>query len=260
MVNFRLDPVLFRVGPISIGWHGVMLALGLLLAYLIFLDQGRRRGIDADALHGVFYRLVLFGYVGARLLHVFQNWSAFASDPLQILAVHRGGFSVYGGIIIGIFVAFIHAARRHLPFWSLADAAALAVLAGEVVGRLGCTLNGDLHGIPTGGAWGYVYWHPGVAVPPALRGIPLYPIPLMYQVWLLITALVIAALHRRLVKPGAVFLAYLFSYAVGRAVISLWLPGNPPGTIPNSTQLISLGVVALALIMLVRLRASRGKT
>ena len=257
MVEIRIDPILLRFGAIAIGWHGVMLALGLLLGYLILLDQGRRRGIATDSLHGLAYRLVLFGYVGARLLHVAQNWPEFADSPIRILYVHQGGFSIYGGVIIGVFVALLYSARKRLPFWSLADAAAIAVLAGEIVGRIGCTLNGDVHGIPTGGNWGFVYWHPDALVPLALRGVPLYPIPLMYQVWLLGIALVLALLHRRQAIPGTPFLAYLIGYALGRGVISIWLPGSKPGTILNSTQIVSLAVVALALALLLRLRTAR---
>lgn len=259
MVEIRLDPIILRLGAVAIGWHGVMLALGMLLAYLVFLDQGRRRGIAADSLHGLFYCLALFGYAGARLLHVLQNWSEFAPNPARILAVHQGGFSVYGGVIMGVFVTLLYAARRRLPFWSLADAAAIAVLAGEIIGRIGCIINGDVHGSPTGGDWGFSYWHPDALVPFALRGVPLYPIPLMYQAWLLGTALVLAALHRRSAVPGVTFIAYLISYALGRAVISLWLPGARPGALLNSTQIVSLAVVALALALLLRLRAARAR-
>ena len=256
MVEIRVDPILLRLGTFGIGWHGVMLALGLLLGYLIFLDQGRRRGVAADSLHGLAYRLVLFGYVGARLLHVAQHWPEFAGNPARILYVHQGGFSIYGGVIIGVFVALLYSARKRLPFWSLADAAAVAVLAGEIVGRIGCTLNGDVHGIPTGGNWGFIYWHPDALVPFALRGVPLYPIPLMYQVWLLGIAFVLALLYRRQAIPGIMFLVYLIGYALGRAVISLWLPESKPGSILNSTQIVSLAVVALSLALLLHLRAS----
>jgi phosphatidylglycerol:prolipoprotein diacylglycerol transferase len=161
---------------------------------------------------------------------------------------------------MGVFVTLLYCFRRRLPFWSLADAAAIAVLAGEIVGRFGCTLNGDVHGIPTGGNWGFVYLHPDALVPFTLRGVPLYPIPLMYQAWLLGTALVLALLHRRQATPGKTFLVYLIAYALGRAVISLWLLESKPGTILNSTQIVSLAVVALALVLLLRLRAARASS
>lgn len=204
MFEIRIDPLILRWGVVAIGWHGVMLAVGMLLAYLIFLDQGRRRGFTVDSLHGLFYRLVLFGYVGARLLHVAQNWSDFAGNPARILAVHTGGFTVYGGVITGVLVTLIYASRKRLHFWTLADAAAIAILVGEIVGRIGCTINGDVHGIPTGGNWGFSYWHPEALIPSALRGIPLYPIPLMYQAWLLGTGLLLALSKQALKHPHRV--------------------------------------------------------
>ena len=45
--------------------------------------------------------VVIFGYIGARLVHVLDHWEVYAQQPLAILAVNQGGFGLLGALIGG---------------------------------------------------------------------------------------------------------------------------------------------------------------
>ena len=75
------------------------------------------------------------------------------------------------------------------------DVVALALPLGSVVGRLGCTINGDVWELPTNGYWGLVYLNSGSAIPPELLGVPTFPAPMTLQVWNLVLFVLLLALR-----------------------------------------------------------------
>lgn len=255
MVDITINPVLVQWGPIAIGWHGLWLAAGIVLGYLVFRFESRRVELDRDRLTGFLLWLAISGYIGARLLHVFlYDWETYAGQPLKILAVQEGGLAVYGGLIGGTIAAVAYARWKDLAFWHLADATAVPIAAGVIVGRVGCTILGDVAGLPTNGAWGLVYWHPNAAVPAHLLGVPTFPAPIMMQFWNVGLLLLLFALRKRLQLPGALFLIFLIVYSVGRFLISIWQPESLLLFGLRPTQLVALLVTSLAILSLVYLR------
>ena len=42
MFDFTPDPVLLRLGPLTIGWYGLGYAVGLAVAYMVMVQLARR--------------------------------------------------------------------------------------------------------------------------------------------------------------------------------------------------------------------------
>jgi phosphatidylglycerol:prolipoprotein diacylglycerol transferase len=255
MIHIRLDPTLVQIGPITLAWHGLWLAAGVLLGSLLFVRQGRQKSIDADPLLQLLLWTIVWGYVGARLFHVFlYDWPTYAAQPLRILAAHTGGLSVYGALVGGTLAVALYTRWKKLPFWVLADAAMVSIAAGEIVGRVGCTIAGDVVGVPTGGAWGLVYWHPDASVPPELLGVPTFPAPTAMQVWNTGLLLLLLLVRDRLQRPGALFLVGMIAYSTGRFVIGIWQLETPLLCGLRPTQLVALIIVCAAALALCSLR------
>jgi len=255
MIHIRIDPTLLRLGPITLAWHGVWLAGGVLVGFLLFLREGRKKGLDRDLLLQLLMWVLVAGFVGARLLHVLlYDWEAYAARPLSILAVQTGGLSVYGALIGGTLAVAAFTRWKRLPFWRLADAAMVGIAAGEIVGRVGCTIAGDVPGVPTGGSWGLIYWHPASGVPPDLLGVPTFPAPIAMQVWNAGLLLLLLLLRRRVQIPGALFLTGMIAYSAGRFLISIWQPEDPLFWGIKPTQLVALAVICGAALALIRRR------
>ncbi len=222
MIHINIDPVLWQWGPLTLTWHGIFLTLGVIACYQVALREGRRMGIPRDVFAELMIWLAIFGYLGARLFHVVQFWDQYARQPLKILAFYQGGLTVYGVLFGGIMAAVVYAWRKKIPFWRMIDAFAPGIILGEIVGRVGCTINGDVWGLPTHGAWGLVYDHPAALLPSSLLGMPTVPAPTLLQLWNAGVLALLLVLRRRPLRPGVLFVTAVMLYAVGRFVVNFW--------------------------------------
>lgn len=250
MVHINIDPILFRWGPITIGWHGLLIAASLTIAYPVVVLKGRKQGIDHHYFGELFLWVGILGYIGARLLYVIDNQALYASKPMSVLAIHQGGTRIYGALIGGAIATIGYARWRNLSFWNLADAIAWGIPVAVIVGRVGCTINGDTWGSPTDGSWGLVYWHPNASIPGQLLGVSTFPVPTMLQVWNVGLLALLIVVGKRVHRPGFLFLACTIVYALGRFVISIWQPGEALLFGLKQTQVVSLGVISLGISLL----------
>jgi phosphatidylglycerol:prolipoprotein diacylglycerol transferase len=254
VVYIGIDPVLFRWGTVVIGWHGLWLVGGIFAAYQVYLWQGHRNGIKRRQLGESMLWATFAAYVVARLAYVSLHWHRFAARPADILDVRQGGLTAYGAYVGILAALYAYARRKRLCLWSLADAFAMAVPVAEIVARVGCTINGDVWGMPTDGAWGVVYLHPGAVLPPQLRGVPLYPLSTMLQAWAAGLLVLLVLLRKRLRSPGSLFAICLVGYALGRLIINTWRWEQPLLLGLKGTQIVSLVVLIPGLLLLFWLR------
>ena len=247
MINIDIDPILFRWGAVTIEWHGFWILIAVVFAYLAVAYEGQRKNITSHYWSELFVWLVLSGYIGARLVHVLDYWEIYAQQPLAILAVNRGGFGLFGTLIGATLATLIYASIRKLPFWCLMDAIAFGIPIGEIVGRIGCTINGDVWGVPTGGSWGLVYWHPDTVIPDHLLGVPTFPAPTILQILSIGLLAILLVLNKRLHTPGTLFLSCMIVYSVGRFMVSIWQPNELFLLGLKQAQVISIGIIVVSL-------------
>ena len=253
-IDVTLDPVIAQLGPIALGWHGVLTALAVAVAVWLGVRRAVRVSGPAAPLDTVATWAIVGGLIGARLFHVLDHLPAYAANPLAALAIWEGGIAVYGAFLGGIAGGALAARRAGLPLWPLLDAAAPAVLVGQAIGRLGCLSNGDAWGAPTGAAWGIVYWHPHALLPAALRGVPTHPYPL-YEI--VATLALLGALwlaRRRLAAPGEMFLAAAIGYAAIRFGLTFFRQETLVLWGLQEAQLVALATGALAVALLLARR------
>lgn len=88
----------------------------------------------------------LFGFLGAKLFHNFENWNDFINDPIQAL-LSFSGLTFYGGLILAGLSIFWYARKHQISIKQLCDATAPALMLAYAIGRIGCQVAGD-------GDWG----------------------------------------------------------------------------------------------------------
>lgn len=86
------------------------------------------------------------GIVGAKVFDILENLDSFFQDPMDQL-FSSGGFTFYGGLIMGVLGVYYYARKMKINVYVLLDAAAPAILMAYAVGRMACMLSGD-------GCWG----------------------------------------------------------------------------------------------------------
>jgi len=189
----QFDPVALAIGPVAIHWYGLM----YLLAFAQFIALGRlrirngRAPMNADQLDDLLFYGVLGVIIGGRLGQVlFYEPAHYFANPLEILAVWKGGMSFHGGFL-GVLVAMTLWARKaRLPWLAVTDFIAPLVPLGLAAGRVGNFINGELWGRVTDASlpWAMVFpqsgslepRHPSQLYHVALEGIALFAL-----LWLL---------------------------------------------------------------------------
>jgi phosphatidylglycerol:prolipoprotein diacylglycerol transferase len=141
-------PILFEFNGIEITSFGLMLGLAFLAAGLVASVEFKRKGYDKDVAWTLLMGALIGGIVGAKLYYAFLNWPFLVRDPLGTI-FSRAGLVWYGGLIGGSLGVTYLLRREKLPFFVVADVAALSIPAAYAVGRFGCFLVGDDYGRPT---------------------------------------------------------------------------------------------------------------
>jgi phosphatidylglycerol:prolipoprotein diacylglycerol transferase len=250
-MHIGLDPEIARIGSLSIGWHGVLMFIGIAVGLALTLPLAKRLGIKHETTYTAAIWAVVFGFIGARLTHVIDNWSYYSQDPVEILAIQKGGLGWYGALLGGIVGVAICARLSKFSLATFADAVAPGIILGLSFGRIGCTLNGDSPGTPTSLPWGLIYTNPDSFMPWRYLGEPTHPAAVYEILWNMVILVVLWRLWRRLRPDGSLFLVSLVLYAVGRFVIS-WFRLEDPVLGPlHQSHIISIAIFVVAAGLLV---------
>lgn len=142
-----MRPVLFHLGPFPIFSFGVMVALGVLLSLFLMGRKSRRTGFPGgDLAFDIVFTVVLVGFLGARILFVWQNWDWYEQNPLKIFAIWEGGLVFYGGLISAFLGTALFCRFKKISFLKVLDFMLPYVALTHAFGRLGCFLNGCCYG------------------------------------------------------------------------------------------------------------------
>ena len=149
-------PVLISFGAVRIYSWGVLVATAFVACWLLSRWYLGRHGVAGPIATDLVLAAGIGGIVGARALYVFNEWAAFAANPLWVFELQRGGLVFYGGVAGGAVAVLAYTLWRKLAIGVVADAAALALPLGSAIGRIGCLLNGCCGGRPTDAWFGIV--------------------------------------------------------------------------------------------------------
>ncbi len=156
---FLCPEVLFNKSDISPRWYGVSFATGLLLGYFIVDRMARYEGIDTAVLSKLFAYIVLGTVVGARLGHcLFYEPGYYLSNPMQILAIWKGGLASHGGTCgVAICIILFALWNKELSMSWILDRCSLASALTAAFIRLGNFFNSEIIGVQTEVPWAVVF-------------------------------------------------------------------------------------------------------
>ncbi len=248
----NIDPVFFRIGPLSFRWYGMMYALSFISAIFIIRYIALKKAIKIS--QEQISDLMLYGAIGVilggRLGYVlFYNPGYYFSNPSKIIAVWEGGMSFHGGLIGAILGGIYFCRRFNFPIYQIADVAIVPAPLGLGLGRIGNFMNGELFGRETDVSWcmifpggGDVCRHPSQLYEAGLEGGALFVI-----LWFL---------SKRNLAPGVVFWSMILGYGVFRFIVEF--AREPDAHIGflmgifSMGQLLSTPMILLGLFMIWR--------
>ena len=210
-----------QVGPLSINYYGMLIALGIVLA--LFLARRRYAGFGGDPDHVDAMALVglIVGFLGARFGYVVWRLDAYADRPLAVFAVWEGGLVLFAGLMAGGVTGYLYARRKRMDVPALADAVAPAIPLAQAVGRWGNYFNQELYGRPTDLPWALEV-DPGRRVAGFEEYATFHPTFLYESLLNVVLVVVLLALGRtRRLARGALLFAYLAGYGAIRFSVEL---------------------------------------
>ncbi len=242
-ITISLDPFL-NIGPITIAWHGLTIALGLIVGGWLALRVARERDLDQDLTFNLVLVIALSGIIGARVFFLIENDAGAFLDPGELLG--SNGFSFYGGIIFGVPAAGLYLWRKRLRLGYL-DALAAGFPLGMAIGRVGDVINGEHYGPVSDLPWAVRNTHPDADVPSNALA---YHSGGLYEVVLALTMFaVIWPLRRRFTHPGSLLWTVIAAYAAGRFLMFFVRSDSTDLVLGLSvTQWTSLALVAIAAV------------
>ena len=221
LVEIDVDPIITNIGPFPLRWYSVMIMLGVVVGTWLAAKFAERRGLSPDDIYNAALWVLVGGILGARLAHVIDRFDYYRVHPALIPQIYEGGLAIWGGLLAGGLSGWAYTQRYHVPLWKFADSVVHGTILGLAIGRFGCIVNGDVAGKPTDGTWGFVYTNPAALLPkPEYFNTPTWPYPLMEQVWDLAIFGLLFLVWRRAKFDGAVFLAGVILYSIGRFVLT----------------------------------------
>lgn len=218
----------------------LLTALGYLAGALVLYFEARRRHLATPGMRLVALCGICGGVLGARVTEWLFSASHLVSEhPSAFLDPRNGGKSLIGGLVCGWLSVEI--AKRKLGITrSTGDLWALALPAGEAVGRLGCFANGCCFGIPLSTEW--AVWQHGAWRHPA-------------QIYSAVAALSIFAilwkLRDALPREGDLFRLYLLLYGLSRFFIEFARQRDFIWASLSTVQLVCLEAALFAAIALI---------
>ena len=152
------DPIAIRVGGLAIGWYSLFF-LGIFVGgYPIWHRSMTRAGHDRVATSRIIVWALAGVVIGGRLVHcLVYEPDYFLANPLEILAVHKGGLASHGSTLTLVLAVWLYARSHGYAFVEMCDRFSVPAMLGATCVRLGNFFNSEIVGREWHGAWALRY-------------------------------------------------------------------------------------------------------
>lgn len=244
---------LFSIGPFTVHGYGLMIAIGILVAYVTAEYRAKKHGLDPDKIFYLVIWAVVGGFAGAKVLYFLTRLKDIMENPRVLLDL-ADGFVVYGGIIGGIFSAMAYCKIKKMPFLKYFDLVMPSVALAQGFGRIGCFLAGCCYGRETDSALGIVFHNSSYAP----NDVKLLPTQLISSGLDFLLCAVLILLDRKKKGDGQIAGAYLVLYSIGRFILEFYRGDLIRGNVGalTTSQFIAI-FVAMAGVVMIAVRNGR---
>lgn len=247
-----IDPVAFNLGPLSVRWYGIIIAVGILLGYFVAQRALVKAGLHKDTLVDIIFYSALFGFIAARIYFVIFQWLYYAENPGEIIKIWHGGIAIHGGLIGGFIAGVIVCKVKNLNPFQIGDIVAPSIILAQGIGRWGNFMNHEAHGGPVSRAFLEQLHLPNFIIENMyINGQYYHPTFLYESIWDVAGFIILVNIRKHL-KLGETFFLYLTWYSIGRFFIeglrtdSLMLTSNI-----RVAQLVSILLILISISLIV---------
>ena len=258
--SLAINRVAFNLFGVDIYWYGIIIAIGVILAFIYAMKRAKQFGLIADHVFDVVFVAIIAGFIGAR-----AYYCIFINAEISFFDLRHGGLAIYGGIIGAAIAAAIMCVIRKVKLSALFDMGGLGLLLGQAIGRWGNFVNQEAYGAPTAGTlpWGMtgtiIIEDPQVIamqnqLDAAGEGIYALVHPcFLYESLLCIIGFVVLHFWSKKLRTfdGEIFLLYVIWYGIGRGLIEGLRTDSLMIGDFRVSQLVGFATAAIALVLFV---------
>lgn len=225
-LEFKIRRIAFSLFNIDIYWYAIIIACGILLAFIYCSKEAKRQGMDNELFIDILLWGIPSGVIGGRLYYVIFKWEYYSKNLGEIFAIRDGGLAIYGAIIFAVLAVYIYTKKNKINTLKVFDIGAIGLLIGQAVGRWGNFFNQEAFGGNTSLLWGMtsekicayleMLKNKGINVDPTL---PVHPTFLYESLWNLAGVIIFNYLIKRKKFDGQIFFLYIIWYGFGRMLI-----------------------------------------
>ena len=220
--NFQIKPVAF----LSVHWYGIIITLGIVVAFLYAFYREKKIKIKTDDMVDVALFLIPFSVLGARLYYVLTTLNEYHYDSfIKVIAVWNGGIAIYGGVIAGVITIFAVCRFKKLKALDVLDCIAPGLILAQAIGRWGNFFNGEAFGCVVSETSPLYFLRMGVISPMSVDKFGnfsmhyVHPTFLYESVWNLLGFFLMHFFYKKKSFSGEIVLWYAVWYGVGRMFI-----------------------------------------
>lgn len=255
-IQWDISPEIFKLGPLSIRWYGLLFAAAFLLGYNLVERMFKRDGIKIEWLDKLFMYTMIATIVGARFGHVFfYGWDFYSQHPGEILKVWHGGLASHGaaiGIITALWFYSKKISKKSI-LWILDYVVIPVAIAGCFI-RLGNLMNSEIIGTVSDVPWAFQFIHASVKDPMT----PRHPAQLYESICYLISFGILMYMYWKTnakKKEGMIFGSFLVLIFTARFFIEFIKENQEAfeeGMTLNMGQLLSIPFVLAGSFFIIR--------
>ncbi len=263
MVDIEIGPNLVTLGTFILSWHGFFSFIAVGTAVYLVGRWAPAKGIDPDTIYSIAIWAIIGGVVGARVVHVIDQWDFYKDNAGQIIAIWSGGIALWGGLLGGFIGGTLYSLWAKHPVGVIADLAAPAILFVQSIGRLGDIVNGEHCAKAADFFLSFTWTNPSSDARICGEngvGTAVHPVILYEIVWNMLALFVIWKLRGKLRPDGMLFALYMALYSIGRFTLTfaredrIWALGM------QEAQYIALLVLAITVpLLIVKARFTSGE-
>ncbi|NCA93396.1 prolipoprotein diacylglyceryl transferase, partial [bacterium] len=226
-IELTVNETAFTIFGIEVQWYGLILTAGIVCAFwLLYHLTVKVEKIPEDHILNIALIAVPVAIIGARITYVLANLKDYNSF-WDVINIRNGGIAVYGAIIFGFISIYSYCRIKKQPFLKIIDAAALAMMVGQIIGRWGNFMNGEAYGYSAN--IDKLPWRMTIQEKKLIGGewinkgkeIVAHPTFLYESLWNLIGFIIISRFYKKKKKDGQIVLMYFAWYGLGRGLIEI---------------------------------------
>ena len=243
----------FTVNKINSFWYAILITLGIIIAMIISYRNAKKIGLDTEKFMDMFFYMIVFGVIGARIYYVLFNFSLYKDDLLSVFNIREGGIAIYGAILFGVLTVFIYTKIRKQKFLDCTDCIVPGLALAQGIGRWGNFVNQEAYGYETNSLFGMSIVENG-------RTITVHPTFLyesMLNIFVFIVLMIFFNKYRK--NSGEVTCIYGILYGTGRFFIEGMRTDSLYLGMFRVSQIVSLAFVIIGVALFIYLRVKSTK-